>query len=233
MRVMFARVTLCTLLVGLTSMLGCGSGSDAPTSDIPSESKVSESSGLGDTKTPPAPPQPEPSYDTKHPVVKIATTMGDIVVRLDGEKAPITAEHFIWNARNRFYEGTIFHQVVDGYIVLGGGYTEDLQEKQTHFSIRNEAYNGLKNEKYTIAMARIPDEIDSSTTQFFFNLADNDQLNHVSDASAAEFGYCVFGEVISGTEVLDRISKVAVADQEQLASVPVKPITITSVTEVY
>ncbi len=233
MRVMFARVTLCFLLAGLTSMLGCGSGGDAPKNEVTNDAKADKSvePGPGDAKL--EPPPKKSSYDPNFPVVKIATTMGDIVVRLDAEKAPITVKHFLWHARNRFYDGTIFHQVVDGYIVLGGGYTANLQEKLSHFSIRNEAYNGLNNEKYTIAMARIPDEIDSSTTQFFFNLADNTQLDHVGDASAAEFGYCVFGKVLSGSDVLDRISKVPVADREQLAAVPVEPVTIASVTEVY
>jgi peptidyl-prolyl cis-trans isomerase B (cyclophilin B) len=214
-------------------MLGCGSGGDAPPANIEGAPQQKSQSAVGEVS--PDPPKEQPARNTNHPVVKLVTTMGDIVVRLDAEKAPITVKQFLWYARNGFYEGTVFHQVIDGYIVLGGGYTEDLQEKTTHLrlSIFNEAYNGLKNEKYTIAMARIPDETHSSTTQFFFNLANNDQLNHISDASPAEFGYCVFGKVLSGADVLDRISKVPVADREQLATVPVEPIIITSVTEVY
>jgi len=231
MRVMLAGVSQIFLALSLTLVLGCGSGGDTPVAETVGEP---DPVNLGVDEPSPTPPTKKPAPDPNHPVVRIATTMGEIVVRLDAEKAPITARHFLWLAGNQFYEGTIFHQVIDGYIVLGGGYTEDLQEKPvTHFSIRNEAYNGLKNKKYTIAMARIPDEVDSSTTQFFFNLADNDALNHISDKSAAEFGYCVFGEVISGADVLDRISKVPVADRENLASVPREPVTIKSVTEVF
>ena len=163
------------------------------------------------------------------PRVKIATSVGDIVIELDAEKAPITVKNFLWYTSNAHYDGTIFHQVFSDYMVLGSGYSEALEEKPTQFWIRNEADNGLENVRGSIAMARRPDRVDSSTCQFFFNLTDNPHLNHKARDSAEEYGYCVFVRVVDGIEVLDRIGKVPVADKDTFVSLPDPPVVIKSV----
>lgn len=203
---------------------GCGSDEVAPPSvtlDIDSapETKSSPDSG-----------HPLPAQNPDFPRVRIATSVGDIVLELDAEKAPITVKNFLWYSRNAHYDGTVFHQVMSDYMVLGGGYTEALEEKATQIWIRNEADNGLKNTRGSVAMARRPDQVDSSTCQFFFNLTDNPHLNHITPDSPEEFGYCVFGRVVDGIEVLDRIGKVPVADRDSFVSLPDPPVVIKSVT---
>lgn len=149
------------------------------------------------------------------PQVLIKTSAGDIVVKLNAEKSPRTVENFLENyVDSGFYDATVFHYVEKGFMIAGGGYTAELQPKAVRVELFNEAHNQLKNVRGTIAMARRPDAIDSATSQFFFNLVDNPALDHRSDESADTYGYCVFGEVISGMEVLDRIAQVEVADRE-------------------
>ena len=162
--------------------------------------------------------------------VRLQTSMGDIILELNKEKAPNTVQNFLDYVQKGHYDGTIFHQVIRDYVALAGGYTTDLEEKKTHFAIRNEAYNQLSNTRGTIAMARQPDLVDSSTCQFFFNLADNPELDHKSRANVDEYGYCVFGQVLDGMDVLDQISQAPVADKNDFTSVPVEPIVIQSVT---
>jgi cyclophilin family peptidyl-prolyl cis-trans isomerase len=145
------------------------------------------------------------------PHVILKTTAGDIRVRLEPEKAPATVENFLTYVDNGHYDGTIFHEVVDGYMILGGGLTREMKPKRTGEPIRNESHNGLLNKRGTIAMARQSDVIDSSTCQFFINLADNPHLDHKSRTDT-EYGYCVFGEVIEGMEVVEKIAKGAVKD---------------------
>jgi peptidyl-prolyl cis-trans isomerase B (cyclophilin B) len=206
-------------------MFGCSSEQAPPASvdgQVEDQGNEAPNKDLGEAK---------PKFDPQHPIAKIETSMGDIVVQLDAEKAPITVKNFLWYASSGHYDGTIFHQVIDGYIALGGGYEPDLTEKPTYFPIHNEAYNQLKNKQYTLAMARVPDQIDSSTSQFFFNLGDNEQLNHRSRDSAEDYGYCVFGKVISGEDVLQRIAKSDVQDTEKLGSVPVNPIVVKTITQ--
>ncbi len=171
-----------------------------------------------------------PLLDPQFPVVVIDTSLGEFRVQLDLEKAPITGKNFLWYASNGHYDGTIFHQVVPDYMALGGGYTPEFVEKPTQFWIRNEAYNGLKNKKGTIAMARRPDEADSSTCQFFLNLTDNPHLDHQSRDSVETYGYCVFGKVVDGNEVLDKLSGVSVADRDAFSSVPQPAVVIRKVT---
>jgi cyclophilin family peptidyl-prolyl cis-trans isomerase len=164
--------------------------------------------------------------DPRFPIVSILTNLGTIRVQLDLEKAPITGKNFLWYAGNGHYDGTIFHQLVPGYMALGGGYTEQFEEKPTQFWIRNEAFNGLKNRKGTIAMARRPDQADSSTCQFFFNLVDNPHLDHRSRKSAQEYGYCVFGRVVEGSAVLEKMNHLSVDDEGAFSSVPTPAIVI-------
>ena len=154
-------------------------------------------------------------------------------MRLDGEKAPLTAENFRNYVGRGHYDLTIFHQVIKTpvQIVLGGGYTADFKPKAPLTPIRNEADNGLKNHRGTIAMARLPNDMDSATCQFFINVADNDVLNYKS-RTAAGYGYCVFGQVTEGMDVVDRIAHAAVHNSGNFVDTPVEPIVIRSIRQV-
>ncbi|HEC18437.1 MAG TPA: peptidyl-prolyl cis-trans isomerase [Gammaproteobacteria bacterium] len=145
------------------------------------------------------------SADDQHPRVRITTNMGDIVLELDREKAPKTVDNFLSYVREGFYDGTIFHRVIDGFMIQGGGFTQDFQKKPTRTPVENEANNGLKNNKGTIAMART-NAPHSATAQFFINVADNDFLNHRSPTPRG-WGYAVFGKVVQGMDVVDKIRK--------------------------
>ncbi len=160
--------------------------------------------------------------------VKMQTSMGDIVIELNEEKAPITVKNFLDYVNGGFYNGTIFHRVVNGpglYVIQGGGLTQNMQPKQTKAPIKNEASNGLKNDRGTIAMARTNNP-DSATCQFFINNVSNDFLNY---SGAANPGYAVFGKVVEGMDVVDKIASVQVTIRNGMENVPVNVITITSV----
>ncbi len=161
----------------------------------------------------------------------IATSLGDITVELDREQAPLTVDNFLAYAGKKLYDHTIFHQVDRGFMALAGGYDLDLRTVPTDFPIRNEAHNGLKNSRGTIAMARPSNSIDSATSQFFFNLADNGSLDYQPGA-LDDYGYCVFGKVTAGMNVLERIGNVPVADAVNLPNMPREPITIESIRRV-
>lgn len=139
-------------------------------------------------------------------LVKLQTNLGDIVIELNDEKAPKSAANFIGYVNDGFYNGTIFHRVIDGFMIQGGGFTENLQKKGTKAPIENEASNGLKNVKYSVAMART-NAPHSATAQFFINVVNNDFLNYRS-STARGWGYAVFGMVVQGTEVVDKIRKI-------------------------
>jgi peptidyl-prolyl cis-trans isomerase B (cyclophilin B) len=157
-------------------------------------------------------------------MVTLHTNFGPIVLELDAKAAPETVKNFLQYARDGHYNGTIFHRVIDGFMVQGGGFTADMHQKDTRAPIRNEADNGLKNVAYTIAMARTPNP-DSATSQFFINVADNDFLNFRSP-SAQGYGYCVFGKVTAGQDVVDRIRKVRTGMRAGHQDVPVEPVVI-------
>ncbi len=170
-----------------------------------------------------------PSFAKQDAAVRIKTSVGEIVVKLNADKAPRTVENFLRNyVTSSFYEGTIVHYADDG-LIAAGGFHRDLSDKPTHQPIRNEAENGLSNRRGTIAMGRSPDVIDSATAQFFINVVDNAGLDH-KGPSPEEFGYCVFGEVIEGMEIVDKIANVATHDVDDLPNVPVEPIVIESIT---
>ncbi len=152
------------------------------------------------------------------PKVALTTTKGTIVVELDAEKAPISAENFLRYVGEGFYDGTVFHRVIKDFMIQGGGMDETMAQKKGHEPIKNEAANGLKNEKYTIAMARTG-EVDSATSQFFINTADNAFLNH----GVRDYGYAVFGKVVDGRKVVDAIGAV----QTGFRDVPSEAIVIT------
>lgn len=153
--------------------------------------------------------------------VVMTTSHGEITIELDAEKAPITVENFLAYVDEGFFDGTIFHRVIPGFMVQGGGMTEDMIQKKGHAPIKNEADNGLKNLRGTLAMARTAD-VNSATSQFFINLKDNAFLDHGS----RDFGYAVFGRVIEGMDVVDAIAAVQTGNRGMHQDVPVEPVTI-------
>ena len=157
-------------------------------------------------------------------MIKLHTNFGEITIELDAEKAPITAANFIEYVESGFYDGTIFHRVIDGFMIQGGGFTPDMKQKATNTPIKNEANNGLKNDLYTIAMARTPNP-DSASSQFFINVNNNDFLNFTAPTSSG-WGYAVFGKVTAGTEVIDQIRKVKTGSKSGHQDVPVEPVII-------
>ncbi len=158
------------------------------------------------------------------PKVKLETSMGDIVIELDRDKAPKTVNNFLAYVRKGFYNGTIFHRVIGDFMIQGGGLTEDMHTKPTEASIENEAFNGLSNKKYTIAMARTGAP-HSATSQFFINVADNASLDFRSPTQGG-FGYAVFGKVIKGQEVVDAIKAVPTGSKAGHKDVPLTPVVI-------
>ena len=161
------------------------------------------------------------------PSVVMKTNLGNITLELDEGKAPVTVKNFLAYVDSGAYTGTIFHRVIDGFMIQGGGFDAHLQRHPSRPAIRNEAGNGLKNLRGTIAMARTS-VVDSATNQFFINLKDNDFLDHRSE-SAAGFGYAVFGHVVAGMEVVDRIAKVPTHAAGMFQNLPVEPVTILAV----
>lgn len=166
-----------------------------------------------------------------NPRVLMKTTKGDIVIELYPDKAPITVKNFLSYVDEKFYDGTIFHRVIKGFMIQGGGLTPDLKTKPGKKPpIKNEASNGLKNLRGTIAMART-DDIDSATCQFFINLVDNPFLDHVPN-DPKHFGYAVFGKVVQGMEVVEAIANVPTTTRYNYRDVPVEPVVILSVTRI-
>lgn len=161
-------------------------------------------------------------------MITLQTNYGKIIVELDFEKAPVSAANFEKYAKEGFYDGTIFHRVIDGFMVQGGGFDENFEQKTTHDPIVNEADNGLKNEVGTLAMARTNDP-HSATAQFFINVKDNQFLNHVSKTSQG-WGYCVFGKVTEGMDVVNKIKSVKTTSKNFHQDVPVDPVVILKVT---
>ena len=154
--------------------------------------------------------------------------MGVITLELDADKAPATVDNFAQYAKDGHYDGTIFHRVIDGFMIQGGGFTRDMNQKKTREPVRNEAMNGLKNRRGTIAMARTM-VVDSATSQFFINLVDNEFLDFQSPTPQG-FGYAVFGNVTSGMEVVDAIAKVKTGSAGPHQNVPETPVVIRKVT---
>lgn len=161
-------------------------------------------------------------------MVKLSTNFGDITIELDAEKAPITVANFLHYVESGFYENVIFHRVINGFMVQGGGFDTNMKQKPTEASIKNEANNGLSNDKYTLAMARtsVPD---SASSQFFINVSDNDFLNHTAPTPSG-WGYCVFGKVIEGMDVVDTIKAVPTTSRAGHQDVPVEPVVILKAT---
>jgi peptidyl-prolyl cis-trans isomerase A (cyclophilin A) len=163
-----------------------------------------------------------------NPTLEIKTSQGVLLVELYPDKAPKTVANFLQYAKDGFYNGTIFHRVIDGFMIQGGGFTTDMKQKETRASIQNEANNGLKNDFGTLAMARTPDP-HSASAQFFINLKDNDFLNF-REASVQGFGYCVFGKVTKGVENVQKIAKVPTGNAGMFQNVPTAAVVIESIT---
>jgi peptidyl-prolyl cis-trans isomerase A (cyclophilin A)/peptidyl-prolyl cis-trans isomerase B (cyclophilin B) len=160
------------------------------------------------------------------PQVSLKTSMGEIVLELDQEKAPVTVANFLQYVKSGFYKGTVFHRVIDGFMIQGGGMDAQLKGRKTRPPIKNESNNGLSNAAYTVAMAR-EDNPDSATSQFFINVADNFGLDA---ANRMDAGYTVFGKVVKGQEVVDKIKGVLVDDVRGMQNVPVTPVVIQAAT---
>jgi peptidyl-prolyl cis-trans isomerase B (cyclophilin B) len=155
-------------------------------------------------------------------MIKLHTNHGDITLELDSEKAPLTVQNFMDYVNSGFYDNTVFHRVIDGFMIQGGGFEPGMNQKQVRPPIQNEAANGLKNDKYTVAMARTSD-VHSATAQFFINVKDNDFLNYKSSTSQG-FGYCVFGKVVEGQDVVDKIRKVRTGTRNGHQDVPLEDV---------
>ena len=154
--------------------------------------------------------------------VLLTTNHGQITLELDADKAPKTVENFLSYVKSGHYDGTIFHRVIDGFMIQGGGFSPDMRQKPTEDPVENEANNGLTNDRYTIAMARTSDP-HSASAQFFINVNDNDFLNYPGSDG---WGYCVFGKVTSGTEVVDTIGKVETGRRSMFSDVPTEDVVI-------
>jgi len=166
------------------------------------------------------------SENQQNPVVVLDTSMGEIQVELDAAKAPITVENFLSYVRKGHYDGSIFHRVIPGFMIQGGGMDAGMRERRTDRPIKNEAGNGLINNRGTLAMARTG-VVDSATAQFFINHKDNASLNH-RDETAQGFGYAVFGKVVQGMDVVDKIARVPTGTRGHHQDVPSEPVVINS-----
>jgi peptidyl-prolyl cis-trans isomerase B (cyclophilin B) len=168
--------------------------------------------------------------ERSHPLVKLQTSMGDITLELFPDKAPATVANFLEYVKSGFYDGTVFHRVINGFMIQGGGLDAKMSKKPTRAPIKNEADNGLTNDAYTVAMARTNDP-NSATAQFFINTVNNTFLNHTSKTPQG-WGYAVFGKVVKGKEVVDKIKAVPTATKGMYENVPVEPVTIVKATVV-
>ncbi|MFH4355482.1 MAG: peptidylprolyl isomerase [Neisseriaceae bacterium] len=157
-------------------------------------------------------------------MIRLYTSLGNIDIELNEKKAPLTVKNFEDYVTSGFYDGTIFHRVIDGFMIQGGGFDQDMQLRSTRDPIKNEADNGLRNEQYSVAMARTNDP-HSATAQFFINVKDNDFLNYTAKNEMG-WGYCVFGKVVAGEEVVDKIKQQATGRRGMHSDVPLEPIVI-------
>jgi cyclophilin family peptidyl-prolyl cis-trans isomerase len=216
----YQRLTLCIGFIFLLAIAGCGWGGDATSAAIGSSGS---GAAAGANQKPPSDPQ--------RPVVLLDTSLGNITVQLDASKCPLTVDNFLAYVNSGHYDQTIVHQVYKGQGFLAGGYGVNLVERPRRTPILNEARNGMKNRRGTIAMVRVPDAIDSATCQFFINVADNPALDY-RDRTPEGYGYCVFGEVTDGLNVVDRIGAADVHDTKEFESTPVQPILIKSARQI-
>ena len=164
------------------------------------------------------------STERSKPMVKLTTNQGVITLELEADKAPVTVANFLEYVKSGFYNGTVFHRVIDGFMIQGGGFEKGMKQKPTKAPIKNEATNGLTNDNYTVAMARTNDP-HSATAQFFINVKNNDFLNFTSESSQG-WGYAVFGKVVDGKDVVDKVKKVPTASKGGQQNVPTEDVVI-------
>ncbi len=210
-----------------SAFFGCnraGQEGQAPTASINQPKSPANTSG-GETETG---VNQSPDSDPRYPELLVETSLGNFTIRLDGVKSPLATDNFLNYVDSGHYDQTIVHQVYEGQGIVAGGFGTNYIEKPARTPIRNEAHNGLKNLRGTISMVRYPDAIDSATCQFFINVSDNPALDHQARTPEG-YGYCVFGEVIEGMDVVDRINAVEVQDTAELERTPVTPIVIKSI----
>ncbi len=233
---MFGRQGLFLVIsMAVLAVTGCGgetppaaSIEESPATAAPEKKEAANAGVASSASAPRSKPQAN-----LFPEVLIKTSQGEIRVRLNAEKAPVTVDNFLANYVSRdFYTGTIVHYVDANKMWIAGGFDSQFVPKEVRAPILNEADNGLKNKRGTIAMVRDPQYSQSATSQFFFNLVDNADLDHTGTAEGDDFGYCVFGEVVSGMDVVDAIAKAAVHDHADFVSTPIEPIVIQSVEQV-
>jgi cyclophilin family peptidyl-prolyl cis-trans isomerase len=205
------------IALGLAAALGVALGA-CRANPVPGEKTGGESEGEGKAS------------GKDYPMVEITTSLGTIKVELYPDKAPKTVANFLAYVDDKFYDGTIFHRVISTFMIQGGGYDQSMQRKETRAPVVNEASNGLSNARGTIAMARTSDP-DSATAQFFINVKDNAQLDR-RDATPMGAGYCVFGKVVSGMDVVDKIKAVPTGVKNGMKDVPETPVLIQSVRRV-
>jgi len=163
-------------------------------------------------------------------MIKLHTSHGEITIDLNNEKAPITTQNFIDYVNSGHFDNTIFHRVINDFMIQGGGFESGMNQKEARAPIQNEAANGLKNDAYTVAMARTSD-VHSASAQFFINIADNGFLNYTSPTTEG-FGYCVFGEVVEGKDVVDKIKKVEIGNKSGYQNVPLDDVIIQKAEEI-
>jgi cyclophilin family peptidyl-prolyl cis-trans isomerase len=220
--VQYKKSILLTLPLALLSIIGCGQkSSDATT---PASINATNQGSNKSANRPPA----QSDYDLNHPQVVIETSMGDITVQLDKEKSPLTVENFLGYIDAGSYNQTVFHHVYKDQAIVAGFYTAGGTPIRTNIEIRNEADNGLKNLRGTIAMNREANIPDSAKSEFFINVADNQALDY-RGRTAEEYGYCVFGKVVNGLDIVGQIASVPVGDTDKLDQTPDKPIFIKSI----
>jgi peptidyl-prolyl cis-trans isomerase B (cyclophilin B) len=163
-------------------------------------------------------------------MIKLHTSHGEITIDLNNEKAPVTTKNFIDYVNSGHFDNTIFHRVINNFMIQGGGFEPGMNQKETRATIENEAANGLKNDAYTVAMARTSD-VNSASAQFFINIANNDFLNHTKPTTEG-FGYCVFGKVVEGTDVVDKIKEVKTGNKGGHQDVPLDDVIIQKAEEI-
>jgi len=225
------RVLASLALVASGLSLGCGGGGEKPpTASIEATPTANSADSTEATlAAASAKPQKKQAVD---PIVLVRTSAGDIKIQLFAEKAPQTVDNFLRNyVQRHFYEGTIVHHV-DAAMVLFGGYGADLQPKETRAEIYNESANGLPNKRGFVAMARSPEVPHSATSQFFVNLTDNEGFDYQSTDEGEAFGYCVFGQVIEGLEIVDQIANSPVTAQGDFPAVPNPPVVVEAINQV-
>ena len=232
---MYRKINSCFRLIflgwTLISFLGCNEGQMVEKEAAPTQAAVVPETTTTTTITTTEPQKmnpPEKPVPPAVPRVKLQTTLGDIVIELNPQAAPVTVENFLRYVSEGYYDGLIFHRVIPGFMIQGGGLAADMQQKMTRPPIVNEASNGLKNDRGAIAMARTADP-DSATSQFFINVANNDPLNYTGPANP---GYAVFGKVVEGMDVVDEIVALATTTVGRFQNVPVAPIVIQKATVV-